>query len=97
MDSSIVFGLIAGLIAIAYGVALINWVLRQPAGNERMQAIAAAIQEGAMAFLKRQYTTVGIVAVVLAIVIAIAPPLGWKPRSASSSARSSRAPPASSA
>ncbi|MFY9779310.1 MAG: sodium-translocating pyrophosphatase [Candidatus Baltobacteraceae bacterium] len=78
MDSSIVFGLIAGLIAIAYGVALINWVLRQPAGNERMQAIAAAIQEGAMAFLKRQYTTVGIVAVVLAIVIAIAPPLGWE-------------------
>ncbi|MGP6159135.1 MAG: sodium/proton-translocating pyrophosphatase, partial [Vulcanimicrobiaceae bacterium] len=78
MDSSIIFGLIAGLIAIVYGVALINWVLRQPAGNERMQAIAAAIQEGAMAFLKRQYTTVGMVAVVLAIIIAVAPPLGWE-------------------
>ncbi len=71
-------GLAAGVLAILYGLYLISWVLRQPAGNERMQAIAAAIQEGAMAFLKRQYTTVAIVAVVLAIVIAVAPPLGWE-------------------
>src|SRR5580698_5390525 len=71
-------GLAAGILAILYGLYLISWVLRQPAGNERMQAIAAAIQEGAMAFLKRQYTTVAIVAVVLAIVIAVAPPLGWE-------------------
>jgi K(+)-stimulated pyrophosphate-energized sodium pump len=71
-------GLAAGVLAILYGLYLISWVLRQPAGNERMQSIAAAIQEGAMAFLKRQYTTVAIVAVVLAIVIAVAPPLGWE-------------------
>src|ERR1700722_7232138 len=71
-------GLAAGVLAILYGLYLISWVLRQPAGNERMQAIAAAIQEGAMAFLKRQYTTVAIVAVVLAIIIAVAPPLGWE-------------------
>ncbi len=72
-------GLGAGVLAIVYGVYLISWVLRQPAGNEVMQEIAAAIQEGAMAFLKRQYTTVGIVAVILFIVILIAPqPLGWE-------------------
>jgi K(+)-stimulated pyrophosphate-energized sodium pump len=72
-------GLGAGILAILYGLYLISWVLRQPAGNETMQSIAAAIQEGAMAFLKRQYTTVGIVAVILFIIIAIAPaPLGWE-------------------
>ena len=72
-------GLGAGILAILYGLYLISWVLRQPAGNDVMQAIAAAIQEGAMAFLKRQYTTVGIVAIVLFIIIGIAPaPLGWE-------------------
>src|SRR5271154_6581638 len=75
---AIELGLGAGLLAIIYGLYLISWVLRQPAGNETMQAIAAAIQEGAMAFLRRQYTTVGIVAIVLAVVIAVAPPLGWE-------------------
>ena len=72
-------GLGAGILAILYGLYLISWVLRQPAGNETMQAIAAAIQEGAMAFLKRQYTTVAAVAVVLFLVIGFAPqPLGWE-------------------
>ncbi|TAM73841.1 sodium-translocating pyrophosphatase [bacterium] len=81
MSSSlgILFALICGLIAIVYGAILIAWVLKQPAGNERMQDIARAIQEGAMAFLRRQYTTVAIAAVIVAILIAIAPPLGWKP------------------
>ncbi len=67
-----------GLLAVAYGVILILWVLRQPDGNDRMKQIAAAIQEGAMAFLRRQYTTIGIVAVILAVLIFLAPPLGWQ-------------------
>src|SRR6202011_1137495 len=68
---AIELGLIAGIVAILYGLYLINWVIKQPAGNATMQAIAAAIQEGAMAFLRRQYTTVGIVAAVLFVVIAV--------------------------
>ncbi|MDE2572327.1 MAG: sodium/proton-translocating pyrophosphatase, partial [bacterium] len=81
MSSSlgISFALVCGLAAIVYGIILIAWVLKQPAGNERMQSIARAIQEGAMAFLRRQYTTVAIAAVIIAILIAVAPPLGWKP------------------
>ncbi len=78
MDASlgIGLGLAAGVLALIYGAILIGWVLRQSDGNAEMREIAAAIQEGAMAFLKRQYTTVAVVAVVLAIAIAIF--LGWE-------------------
>ena len=69
-------GLIGGALAVLWGILLTFWVLRQPDGNERMREIAAAIQEGAMAFLQRQYITIGIVALVLAVIIWFAPPLG---------------------
>ena len=78
-SEAIEFGLAAGVLAIIYGVFLISIVLRQSPGNARMQEIAGAIQEGAMAFLRRQYMTIAVVALVLAILIAIAPqPLGWE-------------------
>src|SRR5450759_3277184 len=62
---------VGALAAIAYGVLLIAYVMRQPDGNERMRSIARAIQEGAAAYLNRQYTTIGVIGLVVAILLAI--------------------------
>ena len=76
MSSAIWIAIACGFIAVAYGVISIKWILALPAGNERMQEIAAAIQQGAGAYLNKQYKAIGIVGVILTVVLAIIPGLG---------------------
>ena len=76
MSSGLMFGLLSYVVAILYGVFSIKWINNLPTGNDKMRSIAAAIQEGAPAYLNRQYTTIGLVGAVLFVAIGIA--LSWK-------------------
>src|SRR3954452_24481981 len=77
MDHPVTLALVAAGIAVAYGIWLTTWLLRQPAGNERIQEISGAVQEGASAYLRRQYRTIAIVAIVPFILLGVYNKLGW--------------------
>ena len=83
-DNTTWLAVVLGLVAVAYGIGLTFYLLKKPAGDAKMQEIAAAVQEGAQAYLKRQYTIIAGVAVVLFVLIGLlggavdSELLGWK-------------------
>jgi K(+)-stimulated pyrophosphate-energized sodium pump len=77
VDDAVGFALACGAVAVLYGLYLTWWLLKQPAGNERMQEIAGAVQEGAAAYLRKQYTTIAIVAIFPFFIIGLYDELGW--------------------
>ncbi|MGH8705494.1 MAG: sodium/proton-translocating pyrophosphatase, partial [Burkholderiales bacterium] len=83
MTGGLVFALACAAFAILYGAVSIRWILSQPEGDEHMRSIAAAVREGAVAYLKRQYATIAVVGAVLFLAIGLLPqafglpPLGW--------------------
>ena len=76
-DHAVLFALICAAAAVVYGLALTVWLLRQPPGTERMQEISRAVQEGAAAYLRRQYLTIAGVAVVPFLLLGFYNKLGW--------------------
>ncbi len=76
-DHAVLFALLCAAAAIGYGLYLTYWLLAQPPGSERMQEIARAVQEGAAAYLRRQYTTIAVVAIVPFLLLGLYNKLGW--------------------
>ncbi len=71
-NNAMLLAVICGLIAVVYSILLIRWLLQLPAGDEAMQRIAGAIQEGAKAYLNRQYRTIAIVGVGVFVILLVA-------------------------
>jgi K(+)-stimulated pyrophosphate-energized sodium pump len=76
-DHAVLFALVCAGVGIGYGIYLTLWLLRQPAGTERMREIAHAVQEGAAAYLRRQYQTIAFVAIVPFLLLGFYNKLGW--------------------
>jgi len=72
MNEGLMFALVAAMLALLYGAMSIKWIIGLPTGTDKMREIAAAVQEGAQAYLNRQYTTIGIVGAILLVAIAFA-------------------------
>jgi K(+)-stimulated pyrophosphate-energized sodium pump len=77
VDHAVLFALVCAGVAIAFGLYLTYWLLAQPAGNERMREISRAVQEGAAAYLAKQYKTIAVVAVVPFLALGFYNELGW--------------------
>ena len=71
-DNALSFSILCGVAALVYGAISVRWILAQPQGNDRMREIAAAIQEGANAYLNRQYMAISVVGVVLFVALWLA-------------------------
>jgi K(+)-stimulated pyrophosphate-energized sodium pump len=71
MSTGLLFALACAVLAIVYGIVSMKWILAKPTGNERMNEIASAIQEGAKAYLNRQYATIAVAGGVMLVIIAI--------------------------
>ncbi len=76
-DHAVLFALICSAVGVGFGLYLTLWLLRRPAGNERMREISRAVQEGAAAYLKRQYTTIAVVAIAPFLFLGLYDKLGW--------------------
>src|SRR5213592_3143113 len=77
MHHAVLLALVCSVAAVVYGLALTRWLLAQPPGTERMQEISRAVQEGAAAYLRKQYTTIAVVAIAPFLLLGFYDKLGW--------------------